>query len=300
MKRDKERGGVTIIVMAAMVAVLGLGAVVVDGGLLYHNHARLQSAVDVAALAGARVLAAGGSAQAVTQAMSVAQANGLALQEVQVTVNVLNSSVTVGARRDVALGLARVLGQPRADVVVSATAAGQSIGALRGAVPLGVVWREFTFGQVYDLKVGGGDGEEGWYGAVDLGLKGGGAADYREHLRHGWEGLLRVGDDVPLKTGNMSGPTRDAIRDRLERCNHLPRCTYQLHAAQCSRLLIVPVVTPPHHGSVEVVGFAGFFVDSLPGSGNESTIRGRFIEFVGVGEAGVGASFGARKFSLIN
>lgn len=299
MKGTRERGGVTIMVLAAMVAVLGLGAVVVDGGLLYYTQAQMQSAVDAAALAGARVLGVQGSAQAFAQAVSFAQANGLPAVEVQVVVNAATHAVTVSARREVSLGLARVLGRTRADVVVSATAQGLTISALRGVVPLGVVWRHFIFGQVYDLKVGGGSGEEGWYGAVDLGLKGGGAADYREHLRHGWDGLLSIGDDVPLKSGNMSGPTEEAIRDRLNGCTHLPTCTFQSFVARCPRLLLVPVVAAPHNDVVEVIGFAGFFVESLPGSGNESIIRGRFVEFVIEGEAGTGTSFGARKFSLV-
>jgi len=299
MKGARERGGVTIIVLGALVAVLGLGAVVVDGGLLYYTQAQMQSAVDAAALAGARVLRDEGSAQAIARASSVTQANGLAAGEVQVVVDAASQAVTVSARREVSLGLARALGRTRADVGVSATAQGQTISALRGVVPLGVVWRHFTFGQVYDLKVGGGSGDEGWYGAVDLGLKGGGAADYRDHLRHGWDGLLRTGDNVPIKSGNMSGPTEEAIRERLNGCAHLPGCTFRAFVAGCPRFLLVPVVTPPHNGAVEVIGFAGFFVEGLPGSGNESFIRGRFVEFVAQGESGIGPSFGARKFSLV-
>lgn len=296
---SRESGAVTVVVLVAMVAVIGFGAMVVDGGMLYHTQARLQSAADVAALAGARVLTADGVAAAVTRAMSVAQDNGLNPHQVQVTVDTANNAVAVRAHQEVALGLARVLNHTRAEVVASATAAAQSVTGLHGAAPLGVVWRGFVFGQVYDLKVGGGAGEGGWFGAVDLGLQGGGASEYRQHLEYGWDGLLSVGDIVGLKTGNMSGPTRQGIRDRLDRCNHLPACTFALYARHCPRLILVPVVTPPDNGAVQVLGFAGFFVESLPGSGDDSIIRGRFVEFVAVGNAGPAAFYGARTFTLI-
>lgn len=299
MKQERELGGVAIIVLGAMVAVLGFGAVVVDGGMLYHTQARLQSAVDVAALAGARVLPSQGAAAAIALATSVAAVNGLNGGEIEVTVDLTTQSVTVKARRTVSLGLARVLSRPYAEVGASAAAAAQSVSALRGAAPLGVVWRDFAFGQIYDFKVGGGSGEQGWYGALDLGVRGGGASEYRDDLTHGWEGLLSMGDDVPLKTGNMSGPTKQAIDSRLNGCKHIPTCTFDQFAANCSRLLIVPVVTSPHNGVVEVLGFAGFFIEDLPRSGNESFIRGRFVEFVVEGEAGSAGSYGARTFNLI-
>jgi len=296
---SRESGAVTVVVLVAMVAVVGFGAMVVDGGMLYHTQARLQSAADVAALAGARVLTADGVAAAVTRARSVAQANGLSAHQVQVTVDTANNAVAVRAHQEVAFGLARVLNHTRAEVAASATAAAQSVTGLRGAAPLGVVWREFVFGQVYDLKVGGGDGEGGWFGALDLGLQGGGAAEYRRHLEYGWDGLLSVGDSVEDKGGVMSGHTEKGMRDRLDRCNHLPACTFTAYAPHCPRLLIVPVVTRLDHNSFQVLGFAGFFVESLPGSGKDSIIRGRFVEFVAVGNAGPAAFYGARTFTLI-
>jgi acid phosphatase family membrane protein YuiD len=282
-----------------MVAALGFGAVVIDGGMLYHTQSRLQSAADIAALAGARVLPSQGATAAIALATAVAAENGLSGSEIAVTVDLATQSVAVNARRTVNLGLARVLNRPQAEVGASAAAAAQSVAALRGAAPLGVVWRDFVFGQVYDLKVGGGSGEQGWYGALDLGGKGGGAEEYRRYLTHGWEGLLSVGDKVPLKTGNMSGPTEQAIRNRLDRCTHVPTCTHTQFAPNCPRLLIVPVVAPPQKRQVEVLGFAGFFIEGLPGSGNESFIRGRFVQFVVEGEAGTAGSYGARTFNLI-
>jgi Flp pilus assembly protein TadG len=51
-----KNGSVAILTAACAVALIGLAALVVDGGLLYYTKARLQSAVDAAALAAAKKL----------------------------------------------------------------------------------------------------------------------------------------------------------------------------------------------------------------------------------------------------
>jgi len=299
MKRERERGGVAIIVLGAMVAVLGFGAVVIDGGMLYHTQARLQSAADMAALAGARVLLSQGAPAAIALATSVAMDNGLNGNEVLVTVDLAAQSVSVNARRTVSLGLARILNRPHAEVGASAVAAAQSVSAMRGVMPLGVVWRDFIFQQVYVLKIGGGGGDTGWYGALDLGRQGGGASLYEEHLKYGWDGMLRVGDRVPTESGNKGGPNKRALNYRITRCNHVPACTFALYVPRCPRLLVIPVVTPQDNGQVEILGFAGFFVENFSDNKDGDYIRGRFVEFVAEGEAAPIKSYGARKFSLI-
>jgi Flp pilus assembly protein TadG len=51
-----ERGTVFVIVVAALVALLGLAAITIDVGLLFLSRGRLINAVDMAALSGAQFL----------------------------------------------------------------------------------------------------------------------------------------------------------------------------------------------------------------------------------------------------
>lgn len=295
--RERERGSIAIIVLVGLVAILGFGAVVVDGGQLYYTRGKLQSATDAAALAGARVLAKQGVYVAEQQALAVAQANGLTPSELTVTVNQANQEVTVSAKRQVNFGLAKVINHSASEVGASATAGGLAISAMRNVAPLGIIWEDFVFNQQYDLKVGAGSGTSGWYGALSLG--GSGASTYRQNMAQGWTGLLRVGDLVPTESGNMVNPTRQGVQDRLNSCNHIPTCTYLAYAHKCPRLLIVPVITPPAGGQVKVLGFAGFFVDQYVGQGGgDNFIRGRFIEFVAEGEAGPAGYYGAMTIKL--
>jgi len=278
-----------------MVAILGLGAIVVDGGAIYFERAKLQTAVDAVVLAGARALSDG--SQAVVQATEqTAAANGLHLSEYQLSYNASTGVVSASASRQVSLGLARVLNHSHAEVGAEAEARVMSISGLKGAAPLGVIWQDFLFGHVYDIKVGAGDSESGNYGALALG--GTGSANYRDNLRYGYPGTLSVGDIVLTEPGNMSNPTKLAIEERVDACTH--GCTYEHFAPGCTKVLLVPVINelPNGRGEVVIIGFAGFFLDGYAGQGNENYVRGRFIKHFASGEAGASGNYGLSMIKL--
>src|SRR5438045_2560461 len=75
--RDPDRGSVAIILAVCLVAFMGIGALVLDFGRLFHAHAQLQNGVDAAALAGAMSLdgTSAGITKAQTQMTAYANAN---------------------------------------------------------------------------------------------------------------------------------------------------------------------------------------------------------------------------------
>ena len=296
MSKDKgQRGSVTVIVLGAMVAIIGLGAIVIDGGALYYERAKLQTAVDAVVLAGARAIQDGALA-ASTEAESAALANGLSLADMQLSVNVGAGTITASASKHVGLGLAKVLNHTQAEVGAVAEARVVGISGLQGAAPLGVIWQDFVFGQVYDVKVGAGDGAGGNYGALALG--GTGSANYRDNLRNGYPEWLRLGDVVLTEPGNMSNPTKLAIEGRIDACQH--GCTFDHYTANCPKVLLVPVIDglPNGRGEVTIIGFAGFFVDEYTGQGNQNYIRGKFIRSFATGEVGAAATYGLSMIKL--
>lgn len=69
----QQRGAVTVIIVIALVAILIMAALVLDGGHMLLNKTRLQNAVDAAALSGAKTLSqVMGSGNAATTARSAA------------------------------------------------------------------------------------------------------------------------------------------------------------------------------------------------------------------------------------
>ncbi len=288
---SNRRGSVLLIVLFAMVGVLGMGAMVIDGGQLYFEAAKLQTAVDAAALAGARTLAQGVT-PAHQLAVSTAAQNGVANNEIRVTVDSVARTVTASAVRTVTFGLARVLGFESAPVSARATAGAYSVSGVRGLAPLGVIWQNFIIRQQYDLKVGA-RGTTGNYGALALG--GTGSSNYRDNLMFGYNAMVRVNDLIPTEPGNISGPTTEAINWRLNNCTH--NCTFENRVSGCTRVIMVPIINglPNGRGEVTVLGFASFFMEQYFG---DAFVRGRFIEMNIQGEVGPSGDYGVRTVKL--
>jgi hypothetical protein len=97
-RSDKRRGTIAIPVALSLIAIIGVAAIALDGGLLLDNHRRVQSAADAAALAAADDLFSNyrtnngldSSGTAKASALSTALANGYINDGVSsvVTVNI--------------------------------------------------------------------------------------------------------------------------------------------------------------------------------------------------------------------
>lgn len=285
----QDRKGTVLVTLAAgMVALLGLVAIVSDVGLLYLNRVRLVNGVDAAALAGVAELPA--ADKAVTTASHYAAVNGIDPARLEIVVADDEASLTVRSRRRVPLFWARVLGFREAQVAAGATAATEALTGYQGVFPLGVEWEDFEYGVQYRLKNGGGGGTKGNYGALALG--GRGANNYRENLANCYCNWLRVGREgrvelVETEPGNMSGPTSDGVRRRIQACTHNPPCTFDNYHPDCPRIVVLPVVEGILQGRslVKVVGFTAFFLEGVGGSGVDNYVLGRFIQIVREGES---------------
>ncbi len=305
-----EKGTALVLVALALVGLLGCVALVTDVGLLYSHRARLVNAADAAALAGVQELPdCPDAARAV--ARDYAEANGVPPDQLEIEVAADNSSLTVKPRRSVQLFFARVLGISSQEVKAAATAAVAPLSGAFGVVPFGIEEQELILGQEYVLKEGAGNGgaEEGedgrmhgWYGALDPDSRSsGGASDYRERVKYGYQGMLRVGDLVLTEAGNMSGPTADGVEYRISQCTE--GCTFENFRRDCPRLVVVPVVRvveeeEGHPKRVEVRGFAAFFLEGVEGQGNENSVIGRFLRTVYPGEMQAGADYGLYAVKL--
>ena len=127
-----------------------------------------------------------------------------------------------------------------------------------------------------------------------------GASLYRCLMEHGMCCSVTIGQSVTTEPGNMSGPTRTAVQYRFSLdTDPRPNICYSDYRGNGQRVVAVPLTTLPQNGAsqVTVTGFATFFLKDIPGSGNNSTITGEFINAVVPGLGG-GAPVPATAFSL--
>lgn len=220
-----ERGAVLVMAAAGMVAMIGAATLSVDVGYLLYQRRAVQNAVDAAAHAGSLRLPSNPGAAA-TDAVAWAARNGVPAGQVTVTISSTlagNDTISVSARREVPFFLAPVLGQNQAPVTARAKVVVGSYVGGTGAVPWGLLARGECFdnagrpiyGRSCRLKMGSLDGGvfNGEFGALEV--DGPGAADYRDDIASGANRSVRIGDALLPKAGNMQGPTRQGIEDRL-------------------------------------------------------------------------------------
>lgn len=295
---NDQRGAAILIVAAALVALLGFGALVVDVGVLYINRERLSNAADAAALAGAQFLPEK-PATAVSTAEHYAGENGVQAGELTVDVGTDDRSITVDAERQVSLSLAKVLGFASTTVTGHAKAQIGGADEVFGVAPLGIPEQTLEYGRLYSLKVAGGAGEVGNFGALSLGWVG--CQTYEDNLRDGYPGWLKVGDVILSEPGNMSNPTNRALDYRIT--GH-ESCTYDNHCLNCPRVLIVPVYRYlgelSGRSEIEIVGFAAFFVNGTSGQGVDCSVDGHFIKtFTRNARGNSGSDYGLRSIKLV-
>lgn len=73
---SSQRGQAIVIVGAMLAVLVAIAGLALDGGLLYLEQRKMQSAADLAALAGAQVIPTAGAGGAVSEALAIAAQNG--------------------------------------------------------------------------------------------------------------------------------------------------------------------------------------------------------------------------------
>ncbi|MEN6328102.1 MAG: TadE/TadG family type IV pilus assembly protein [Syntrophomonas sp.] len=282
-----QKGASTVLVCLAMVVLLGMAALAVDVGVLFANRIKMANATDAAVLAGVRELPANPSG-AVNVASQYAGINTLKTGEAVFQVSADRKSITCQANRTMDLFFARVLGFDKKQLGVTATARISPMSGCYGVVPFGVADNNYTFGDVQALKFGAtfvNPLPPGQYAPLALG--GSGASIYTYNISNGNSSLIKVGDVIPVETGNMIGPTKQGIQDRVNGCHHSPPCTISSYHEGCSRILIVPLgynsPEPGSNGKFTVTGFAAFLVTDAPDNGGQGEVIGTFIKYVAPG-----------------
>jgi hypothetical protein len=297
MDRRQEGQGLVMLALV-MVALISALALAVDGGTMYLQRRRMQTAADAGALAGAEVLALGGSmGDATTTAREYAvDRNGAKSAEVSVDHD--DQTVTVVARVSSPTLLAGIVGHPLLAAAARATASYAPVGSVPGGVfPIAIDWREFEYGVSYDLYAGDGPGNFGWLswtGCQSMGclcesLVPPGNSETYINPYDADDHRLDVGDWVEGSTAVVNSA---CVRDRLD------------YLIASKTPIIVPVWNPAQGTGAgyeyNIVGFAEFaLVDyRLP---NENRISGRFIREVELGSSLAGGSgYGLYRVALVN
>lgn len=276
MRRLDNKGNVAIILCLLMIGLLGFTAFVVDIGIVYVERIRLTNAIDAAVLAAALELPKG-EQSAKKVAEEYLQKNNVDTTQATVTIGADNKSIQIAAHKNVKHFFAQMIGINSSNVQETTKAIiGPGKLVNDGIRPLAVEAYDFPYGELVALKQGAGGGDNGNYGAVALG--GQGANVFRINSLYGYSEKISVGDYINTETGNIASVCND-IQDYI----NSEQSTFDNFSRSSIRLWTIPLVnTLDVNGtkSVQVVGFAKFYVENVTGQSGKIEVSGRFIKYV--------------------
>lgn len=292
-----ESGTVIVLVAFSMSIFIAFLAVVLDFGSLYLEKNRLQKIADASALAGAQELPSN-YLRAREQTMKAISLNGGNPDDFRIDTNSTYTMLEVTTNKKGTLFFANTLGITEPIIEVKARVELHTLESGKGVIPLGVQpSTNLAFGSVQVLKVS--DSANGNFGAVAL--TGSGAREYETDLSYGYAFELRVGSLLNTQTGQLAGPTKRAIDQRLTQC---PNATYLNYPPGCSRVVLIPIYEPVSIDQnqvkqVRIVGFGAFFLENVSSTNEGAEVTGRFIKATYSGDSSADKqNFGTFSFKM--
>jgi Putative Flp pilus-assembly TadE/G-like len=268
-----DSGQAFVFVAVALMALVGMAALVVDGGSWYQADRRLQTAADAAALAGAQHLPTQQS-QARTIALDYAQKNFAGIPAAAVTFPDAGT-IDIAATAKAPGIFARIYGSAFNEVTVHAQAQARLFAPskLKDVAPIGVakdraciVTNPSCFGQPVTLTFDEDDVTKSKFGLLSLDRQGTvGAATLKSWIEDGYTDYLPVNTDYPPVNGDKNG-----IKKQLE------------DAADEQRTLLFPVFdTATASTGFHVVGWAAFVIDDVvKWNGQNHELKGHYVTFI--------------------
>jgi Flp pilus assembly protein TadG len=279
-----DSGQAFVFVAFVLMALVGMAALVIDGGSWYRAQRHLQTAADAAALAGAQELPTKPST-ATTVALDYAQRNYAGIPNPTVTFPD-TATIDVSATATAPGVFARIYGAAFDEVDISARAQARVSAPLelKNVAPI-AVYKEVActvsdpscFGQPVTLAFNEDDPfdpTKSKFGLLDLDRDGHvGADDVKDWIEDGYQDYLPVDTDYPPATGEKNG-----IKQALE------------DAADQERVLMFPVFDSASASTgYHVIGWAAFVIDEVvKWTGNEHELTGHFVTFLATDLAGGG------------
>jgi len=265
-----DSGQAMLFVVVALLGLVGLVSLVVDGGSWFRTQRQVQTAADAAALAGAQNLPVDQTGARAT-AISYAQQNFSGIAAPTITFPSAAEIDVVAAKpvNGIILPALNATARAHARAQVSAPS------SLKNVAPIAVykdyaciVTNPSCFGQTVVLGFDDDnpfDPTKSKFGLLDLDRDGSaGAGDMKNWLDNGYPDYLPVNTIYPPANGEKNG-----IKTQLQ------------NAADAHRVLLFPVYDTATATGYHVIGWAAFVIDDIgKWAGKEHILTGHFVTFL--------------------
>ncbi|HWL25865.1 MAG TPA: pilus assembly protein TadG-related protein [Ureibacillus sp.] len=317
-----ESGNVLVLVAALMITLIGLTALVIDGGRLYLEKSTLQKAADAAALAGAQELP-NDTLSAETHAKSITISNNVQIGNSTVEFADNKMWIRVTNTSNVELTFGKIFGISSVPVTATAKVDLNPLTSATGVIPLGLdfgdydKWKHCTeislklpspSGHTDPTEECNGSNQLGSGNTGPLDITGSGGNNFRSDLANGAQVEVWVGKELNTETGTMTGPTKQGIKERVDACKGIysyDANTFDTNPPpnNCAQVVVVPLYTIIESNNnqikkVKIVGFATLFIIGTDNNGKE--VYARFMNFtVAGGNSSSQTNYGTFGYKLV-
>jgi Flp pilus assembly protein TadG len=265
-----DSGQAMLFVVVALLGLVGLVSLVVDGGSWFRTQRQVQTAADAAALAGAQNLPIDQTGARST-AISYAQQNFSGIAAPTITFPSAAEIDVVAAKPVSGIILPALNATARAHARAQVSAPS----SLKNVAPIAVykdyaciVTNPTCFGQTVVLGFDEDnpfDPTKSKFGLLDLDRDGSaGAGDMKNWLDNGYPDFLPINTNYPPANGEKNG-----IKSQLQ------------SAADAHRVLLFPVYDTATVTGYHVIGWAAFVIDDIgKWAGKEHVLTGHFVTFL--------------------
>jgi hypothetical protein len=265
-----DSGQAMLFVVVALLGLVGLVSLVVDGGSWFRTQRQVQTAADAAALAGAQNLPIDQTGARST-AISYAQQNFSGIAAPTITFPSAAEIDVMAAKpvNGIILPALNATARAHARAQVSAPS------SLKNVAPIAVykdyaciVTNPTCFGQTVVLGFDEDnpfDPTKSKFGLLDLDRDGSaGSGDMKNWLDNGYPDFLPINTTYPPANGEKNG-----IKSQLQ------------SAADAHRVLLFPVYDTATAAGYHVIGWAAFVIDDIgKWAGKEHVLTGHFVTFL--------------------
>jgi hypothetical protein len=293
-----ESGGVLVFVAIFMVVLLGITAIVIDGGRLYTEKSMLQKALDATVLAGVQGLRTSKS-HAIVIAEDISEKNGFKVSASEITFP-SDDSIKATKKVNVPMTFAKVIGINNTTISATATAKVAPLTKASGIAPIVIEKNNIPNATVLncgETNPGTLQGNCGYLKSSESNLK--------NALLNG--STYEVGKTVFTDPGGSVGQVDKAINGEkgkngedgiVEMDETKPHCQSPDTADNtCARVITVVVIeqwvdvdgkTVTGTSELKVAGFASYWIDRY----EDKKLYGQFIKMIAPGEIGTGTGIG--------
>ena len=275
-----QKGSTYPVIIAVVLVIIAAAASAADIGYSVYQHYTLVSATRQAAVKGAEKLQESTSADAAEQAIKkniMRSVKDLSKFSANIPDNC--REITVSVKKPFEYFFVKYFGADKSELNSRVTVRLTGVMAITNVRPFGILQKDLKFGSQYTLtnskKAASGSNLK----VVPLQL---GTDKFKNTVLLGYADKLKVNDMLsPFKGMNekVAGEVSSDISALIGNCSHKPKCTYEKYENDCSRIIILPVISgTDKNGQYKISGFTAFFLEKGKTDGDCFYITGRFIK----------------------